>query len=50
MSNVNELKMVSLLRLICVTVLIALMSTRVYASECNVAQSDDVPEKIYTAT
>ena len=50
MSNVNELKMVSLLRLICVTVFIALNCNGVYASECNVAQSDDVPEKIYTAT
>lgn len=50
MSNVNELKMVSLLRLICVTVFIALNCNGVYASECNVAQSDDAPEKIYTAT
>ena len=50
MSNVNELRMVSLLRLICVTVFIALNCNGVYASECNVAQSDDVPEKIYTAT
>ena len=50
MSNVNELRMVSLLRLICVTVFIALNCNGVYASECNVAQSDDAPEKIYTAT
>ena len=50
MNNRNEVKVVSLLRLICVVLLFALMSNNVYASECNVAQLDDVPEKIYTAT
>ena len=50
MNNRNEVKVVSLLRLICVVLLFALMSNNVYASECSVAQSDEASEKIYTAT
>lgn len=50
MNNRNEVKVVSLLRLICVVLLFALMSNNVYASECGVAQSDEASEKIYTAT
>lgn len=49
MSNVNEMKVVSLLKLICVIVLIALMSNNVYADESGVAQSDEASEKVYTA-
>lgn len=50
MNNRNEVKVVSLLRLICVVLLFALMSNNVYASECSVVQSDEASEKIYTAT
>lgn len=50
MNNRNEVKVVFLLRLICVVLLFALMSNNVYASECSVAQSDEASEKIYTAT
>lgn len=49
MNNRNEVKVVSLLRLICVVLLFALMSNNVYASECSVAQSDEASEKIYAA-
>ena len=49
MSNVNEVKEFSLLRLMCVILLFALMSNNVYARECNVAQSDVVSEEVYVA-